>query len=427
MTTNDRFERRLPAMLEDYAVPRMPAYFDDVISTTARTRQRPGWSFPERWFPMSAISERLATAPRLPWRMVAIAALLVLAAVAAAALIAGSRQPRVPAPFGVAANGLVAFVDDSGAITAIDAATGDSRVLVAGPGNQQPMFSPDGTRLAYLRPRGADPGIVVARADGSAPVVVGDKSLDLLTWMPDSRSVVASRGGDLVAVDATRLAEPRPLLESVAPGDEYNLREATLFRPPDGREVLAIETGADGLGLYAHAVPGSTIRPILTQRTSPIPFDEVARPQWSPDGTRIALMLLPAGGTQFDHRIYVVNADGSGLRQLSPESVVGGHIDEGHPSWSPDGSRVAFQRAITTFDSTNDPRPITVVDVATGDATEVGHHLRNGFAGWAWSPDGTAILQVDGESEVIVWDIVTSKRTPLGSSPGAATWQRVLP
>ena len=80
MSSADRYERRLPTLLEELSAPRTPDYFDDILGQVGRTRQRPGWTFPERWIPMSAVSERLAAAPRAPVRAIVFVALLVLAA-----------------------------------------------------------------------------------------------------------------------------------------------------------------------------------------------------------------------------------------------------------------------------------------------------------------------------------------------------------
>ena len=60
MSSSERYERRLQGLLEELAAPRTPAYFDDILGQVDRTRQRPGWTFPERWLPMSAVSQRLA-------------------------------------------------------------------------------------------------------------------------------------------------------------------------------------------------------------------------------------------------------------------------------------------------------------------------------------------------------------------------------
>ena len=70
MSSSERYERRLPELLDELAAPRTPAYFDDILGQVGRTRQRPGWTFPERWLPMSAVSERLSAAPRVPLRAV---------------------------------------------------------------------------------------------------------------------------------------------------------------------------------------------------------------------------------------------------------------------------------------------------------------------------------------------------------------------
>ena len=52
---------------------------------------------------------------------------------------------------------------------------------------------------------------------------------------------------------------------------------------------------------------------------------------WSPDGKRLAFAMGYGPWT-----IFVVNADGSGLRRL----IANGS----NPDWSPDGSRISFDR-----------------------------------------------------------------------------------
>ena len=70
MTPIDRFERQLPDRLAELAGARTPDYFDDLLAQTARTRQRPAWTFLERWLPMDLATPRAATA-RIPWRPIA--------------------------------------------------------------------------------------------------------------------------------------------------------------------------------------------------------------------------------------------------------------------------------------------------------------------------------------------------------------------
>ena len=98
MTTERRLERDLPQILGDLAMGPYPDYIDDVLATTAQRRQRPAWTFPERWLPMDIATERVVTTA-LPWRQLGVLALIALLVVSAIAAYVGS-QPRLPAPFG---------------------------------------------------------------------------------------------------------------------------------------------------------------------------------------------------------------------------------------------------------------------------------------------------------------------------------------
>ena len=131
MTTPTRLERSLPSILGDLAVGPTPDYISDVLTTTAQRRQRPGWTFPERWFPVAEITSRSAFAPRLPWRTIAVALVIIALLVGAAVVYVGTQQTRLPAPFGPAANGLIPYASN-GDIYLGDPVTGETRLLVGG-------------------------------------------------------------------------------------------------------------------------------------------------------------------------------------------------------------------------------------------------------------------------------------------------------
>ena len=101
-------------------------------------------------------------------------------------------------------------------------------------------------------------------------------------------------------------------------------------------------------------------------------------PTWSPDGKRIAFDSI-RGGTSDISDIYVMNADGSDQRQLTKHS---GH--NGGPSWSPDGQRIAFH---SNRDGTDD---IYVMDADGSNQRQLTKHA--GFHTHPrWSPDGRHI------------------------------------
>ncbi len=81
-------------------------------------------------------------------------------------------------------------------------------------------------------------------------------------------------------------------------------------------------------GVVSIAVDGTGSTRLTSTTTSPWP-------SWSPDGSRIAFTSSRDGNDE----IYVMNADGSALTRLTNNSAT-----DIEPAWSPDGSRIAFVR-----------------------------------------------------------------------------------
>ena len=132
MPESPRLERNLPGILDDLSAAPPYEFLDDVFARTGRMRQRPAWTFPERWFPMADIASRPAFAPRLPWRAIGVALIVIALIVGAAVAFVGSRQTKVPAPFGPAANGLIPYTS-AGDIYLGDPVAGTNRLPVPRP------------------------------------------------------------------------------------------------------------------------------------------------------------------------------------------------------------------------------------------------------------------------------------------------------
>ena len=419
----DRFQDDLAATLIDIATERMPDYVDDLLGRTAAVRQRPAWTFPGRWLPMLDLTAQRRFVPRLPWRALAIAALLAML-IAGAVWFAGSRR-HVPAPFGPAANGLIAYASGGDLFTG-DPVTGQGRVLLSGSETDgSPLFSPDGLRVAFLRTNpltGYE--LMVIGTDGNNPVKLSTTQLfdgATFQWAPDSGSlIVPYPTGELFRFDAAG-GSPTTIATDV----DIDIHA---FRPPDGRQILVQKHGDPATLLVINADG--------TNPTSIVPAGDSGdfeQARWSPDGSQIVFGRSPDGSDQV--RLFVMRADGTGLRQLSTDSA---HWYETDPVWSPDGTRIAFNRWMYQA-STSEwlIKPIGIVTVATGELLEGRVAPVSDGALFEWSPDGRSLLALPGPHATygstntdapVVIDAFTGMQTSLAwNVESAVSWQRTAP
>jgi Tol biopolymer transport system component len=183
---------------------------------------------------------------------------------------------------------------------------------------------------------------------------------------------------------------------------------------PDEKSIVfgATQFGPDGKGslvvltqhLYVVAANGGD--PVMLT-----PIDMRAQfPSWSSDGSRIAFHGSHAGvGNALE--IFLIDPDGSNLRKLTSNTWL-----DARPDWSPDGRKLAFQSNrdgnIEIF--VMNPDGSDVVQLTSSDSPASNNSPD-------WSPDGKKILFVstrDGDPEIYVMNADGTHVTRVTNHPG---------
>jgi len=146
-----------------------------------------------------------------------------------------------------------------------------------------------------------------------------------------------------------------------------------------------------------------------TNLTNNATFD--GRPKYSPDGRQI-LFESDRGGVAID--LYIMNADGTGVRRLTTSSGSTGG------TWHPDGSQIAFQRVISGFSF-----EIFKINIdGTGETRLTNNPAEDSLP--AWSPDGTVIAfssrRQDPAADVHLMDPFGNVFANVTNSPREDSW-----
>ncbi len=142
---------------------------------------------------------------------------------------------------------------------------------------------------------------------------------------------------------------------------------------PNGRKI-AIESERDDGGIFVMNADGTGVRNLTSAGGSPA---------WSPDGRKIAFDIYGVP-PNFDSYIYVMNADGGGVTLLRTGES---------PAWSPDGARIAFTSNCPAIYNILGSCQISVMDPDGTDVTSLTYHPAGDFDA-AWAPDGRKIAFV---------------------------------
>jgi WD40-like Beta Propeller Repeat len=210
-------------------------------------------------------------------------------------------------------------------------------------------WSRDGTRLLLSTGSRLTPlsSLSVLGDDGSREPLVGTAPTRWGAISPDGSQVVYSqgrwRGPNIVDADGgtpRSLADPCPRQE--VRGELRELcgemaAEATAWSP-DGSTIAWLDFGEGTIPGAGHENFLSFVNPDgtgLREGVATLPGTFGGNSLvWSPDGSQLAFWM--ADDDDRNGQIFVINADGTGLRQVTHQG------ENQWPTWSPDGSRIAF-------------------------------------------------------------------------------------
>jgi dipeptidyl aminopeptidase/acylaminoacyl peptidase len=232
-----------------------------------------------------------------------------------------------------------------------------------------PRLSPDGRAVAYVVQRidreanSYRSAIHVASVDGSSPprTVAGAKEDGGPRWSPE---------GESLAFVSNREGEKKQLY--VVPAEKGDPKRLTDVAE-DVTDVVWSPLG-DRLAFSA--------------RVRDAAYDEEDERRRAPRRiTRLQYKLDDVGWTA-DRRqhIFTVPADGS----AEPTQLTAGDYEDGAPTWSPDGTRIAFVSARDEAWDVEDTRDVYVVDAEGGEPVRVTDGSGS-CAAPSWSPDGALI------------------------------------
>ncbi|MDQ4064568.1 MAG: hypothetical protein M3161_00800 [Actinomycetota bacterium] len=105
-------------------------------------------------------------------------------------------------------------------------------------------------------------------------------------------------------------------------------------------------------------------------------------PAWSPTGDLIVFSDVTSTETTYDEKLYVINADGTGRRLLVDTARL-----DSSPSWSPDGTTVAF----VSGPGSGAPGQVYVVRANGSGVTQIST-AGSFYQAPEWSPDGTRLV-----------------------------------
>jgi TolB protein len=268
-------------------------------------------------------------------------------------------------------------------IRVMDSSGKNKRILtdsVSGRFNWEPTWSPDSKRIAFVAEGEDNSGIWVVDADGNNRVnlINSPASTSFPAWSPDGKTIafvsfqIPPSPPELMAMDfdgsnARRLEGPNPVVPGTSPPFIWS---------PDGSKLLFVNESLEqnrAFELWVMNADSHNMTMLLSNAYFPV---------WSPDGSKIAYVSDIAGKPD----VWVTNGDGSNPTRLTTNG------NSRYPVWSADGTEIYF--LVGTSGIAGD---IWVMNKDGSDAKSLNNQEK--VAAPVWSPDRNQIAFVSTSRE----------------------------
>ena len=245
--------------------------------------------------------------------------------------------------------------------------------LTKHPGNDlQAVWSPTGEKILFVSDRGRERDLYLMNPDGLSVRRVFRRKIEPWrtspTWSPDGKQIAYDQwdrnGGGISGMFIVTLGEQDP---------EYIGPFSSPAWSPDGREIACTTANPAGRWIILMDVRTRKHKRLLPKKS--LPWQ--GKPSWSATGDKLALVgnkePIPAildrdlhNAWRAKDTIFIVNRDGTGLKQLVPE--------DGQEAWSPalspSGDEVLYTQQMN---GRKGKFQVFKVDVNSGIRTQLTH------------------------------------------------------
>jgi Tol biopolymer transport system component len=226
--------------------------------------------------------------------------------------------------------------------------SGVTRITNNAADDRNPAWSMDGTKIAFDSNRDGNTEIYVMNSDGTGQTRLTNSGGVQPAWSPDGSKIAFKSGRDgyseIYVMNADGTGQIRLTSHAELPPDTGGIyyHNSPTWSPTGSKIAFASRRGSLHEAIYVMNSDG-------TQQTR---LSGTGRPctdsDWSPTDSKIAFICVEAV-----QDIYIINADGTGLKSLTDNAANG--LISNYPTWSPDSSKIAYSIGQTFY------RPIIYV------------------------------------------------------------------